>query len=88
MIGAQNREPVAILDAAKSGHAAESGRSSRRVRLVKRSPVSMVIGEVEPCPRLLDGVERLVGLAGFTPGRRLDAIMREYQPGRLITSWL
>src|SRR5690348_13565197 len=34
------------------------------------------------------GVERPVGLAGFTPGRRLDAIMRENQPGRLITSWL
>jgi hypothetical protein len=51
-----------------------------------RSPVSMVIDEVEPCPRLLNGVERPGGLAGFTPGRRLDAIMRENQPGRLITS--
>jgi len=44
-----------------------------------RFPVSMVIGEVEPCPRLLDGVQRPAGLAGFTPGRRLDAIMRENQ---------
>lgn len=43
-----------------------------------RFPVSMVIGEVEPCPRLLDGVERPDGLAGFTPGRRLDQIMREH----------
>lgn len=42
-----------------------------------RFPVSMVIGEVEPCPRLLDGVERPDGLAGYTPGRRLDEIMRE-----------
>jgi uncharacterized protein len=42
-----------------------------------RFPVSMVIGEVEPCPRLLQGVARPLGLAGFTPGRRLDEIMRE-----------
>ncbi len=42
-----------------------------------RFPVSMVIGEVEPCPRMPDGVPRPAGLAGFTPGRRLDEIMLE-----------
>lgn len=42
-----------------------------------RFPVSQVIGEVEPCPRLLEGVPRPPGLAGFKPGRRLDEIMRE-----------
>jgi uncharacterized protein len=42
-----------------------------------RIPVSMVIGDVEPCPRLLDGVAQPPGLAGFTPGRRLDEVMRE-----------
>lgn len=42
-----------------------------------RFPVSQVIGEVEPCPRLLEGVPRPPGLAGFTPGRRLDELMRE-----------
>jgi hypothetical protein len=42
-----------------------------------RFPVSMVIGEVEPCPRMPNGVPRPAGLAGFTPGRRLDDIMQE-----------
>ncbi len=42
-----------------------------------RFPVRVVIGEVEPCPRLLDGVARPPGLAGYTPGRRLDELMRE-----------
>ena len=42
-----------------------------------RFPVTMVVGEVEPCPRMLDGVPRPEGLASFTPGRRLDDIMRE-----------
>ena len=42
-----------------------------------RFPVTMVVGEVEPCPRMPDGVPRPGGLASFTPGRRLDDIMRE-----------
>ena len=42
-----------------------------------RFSVRMVIGEVEPCSRLLNGMERAGGLAGFTPGQRLDEIMRE-----------
>jgi hypothetical protein len=42
-----------------------------------RFPVTMVVGEVEPCPRMPDGVPRPEGLASFTPGRRLDDIMRE-----------
>ena len=44
-----------------------------------RFPVSMVVGEVEPCPRLLEDVVRPLGLAGFTPGRRLDEVMLENQ---------
>jgi uncharacterized protein len=44
-----------------------------------RFPVHMVIGEVEPCPRMPPGVARPAGLAGFTPGRRLDEIMRDSQ---------
>jgi uncharacterized protein len=42
-----------------------------------RFPVSLVIGEVEPCPRLLDGVARPPGLAGYRSGRPLDELMRE-----------
>ena len=42
-----------------------------------RFPVQMVIGEVEPCPRMPQGVARPAGLDGFTPGRRLDEIMQE-----------
>lgn len=42
-----------------------------------RIPVRQVLGEVEPCPRLLPGVARPEGLAGFTPGRRLDEVMTE-----------
>jgi len=42
-----------------------------------RIPVSMVLGEVEPCPRLLQGVQCPAGLAGFIPGRQLDEIMLE-----------
>ena len=44
-----------------------------------RFPVSTAIGEVEPCPRLLDGVPCPPGLDGFIPGRRLDEIMLETQ---------
>jgi len=40
-----------------------------------RFPVRTVIGEVEPCPRMPEGVARPEGLAGFTPDRRLDEIM-------------
>jgi hypothetical protein len=39
--------------------------------------VHMVIGEVETCPRMPQGVARPAGLVGFTPGRRLDEIMQE-----------
>jgi uncharacterized protein len=42
-----------------------------------RFPVRQVVGEVETCPRMPTGVERPEGLAGFTPGRRLDEVMRE-----------
>ena len=42
-----------------------------------RFPVRQVVGEVETCPRMPAGVERPEGLAGFTPGRRLDEVMSE-----------
>jgi nitroimidazol reductase NimA-like FMN-containing flavoprotein (pyridoxamine 5'-phosphate oxidase superfamily) len=42
-----------------------------------RFPVTQVIGAAEPCPRLLPGVAFPPGLAGFTPGRRLDEVMTE-----------
>ena len=42
-----------------------------------RFPVRQVVGEVEICPHMPAGVERPEGLAGFTPGRRLDEVMSE-----------
>jgi hypothetical protein len=42
-----------------------------------RIPVRTVIDEIEPCPRLLTGVARPEGLAGFTDGRTLDDVMPE-----------
>jgi nitroimidazol reductase NimA-like FMN-containing flavoprotein (pyridoxamine 5'-phosphate oxidase superfamily) len=42
-----------------------------------RFPVTQVIGAAEPCPRMPAGVPYPPGLAGFTPGRRLDEIMTE-----------
>jgi len=44
-----------------------------------RFPVTQVLGAVEPCPRLPAGVPYPPGLAGFTPGRRLDELMLENQ---------
>jgi nitroimidazol reductase NimA-like FMN-containing flavoprotein (pyridoxamine 5'-phosphate oxidase superfamily) len=43
-----------------------------------RIPVRTVIGEVETCPRMPDGVARPEGLAGFAPGRDLDDVMLEH----------
>lgn len=40
-----------------------------------RYPVAQVIGAAEPCQHLPDGVAVPPGLAGFTPGRRLDEIL-------------
>lgn len=42
-----------------------------------RFPVRQVVGNAETCPRMPRGVERPEGLAGFTPGRRLDEVMSE-----------
>ena len=42
-----------------------------------RFPVTQVIGAVEPCSRMQAGVAFPEGLAGFTPGRRLDELMTE-----------
>jgi nitroimidazol reductase NimA-like FMN-containing flavoprotein (pyridoxamine 5'-phosphate oxidase superfamily) len=42
-----------------------------------RFPVHQVIGAAEPCPRMPERVVYPPGLAGFTPGRRLDEIMLE-----------
>jgi len=35
-------------------------------------PIRQVIGEAEPCPRLLPGVAVPEGVRGYRPGRRLD----------------
>lgn len=40
-------------------------------------PVTQVLGEPEPCPRLLDGVERPATLDDYAAGRRLDEVLRE-----------
>jgi uncharacterized protein len=42
-----------------------------------RFPVTQVIGAVEPCPRMPQGVAYPAGLAGFRDGRRLDEVMLE-----------
>ncbi len=42
-----------------------------------RFPVRMVVDEVQPCPRMPEGVARPEGLSAFTPGRRLDEAMLE-----------
>ncbi len=44
-----------------------------------RFPVTMVVGEAEPCPRLMEGVTRPDGLSAFQPGRRLDDALLENQ---------
>lgn len=43
-----------------------------------RIPVRTVLGDIEPCPRLLADVQRPDGLAGFTAGRTLDEVMLEH----------
>ncbi len=43
----------------------------------ERLPVRMVLGEPEPCPRLLPGVERPATLAGFRAGRTLEEALTE-----------
>ena len=52
----------------------------------ERIPVRTVLGAPEPCPRLLDGVERPESLGGYSEGRLLgealqDAYLLHY-PGR------
>ena len=43
----------------------------------ERIPVRTVLGEPEPCARLVEGVERPPGLAGYAEGRRLDEAVAE-----------
>lgn len=43
----------------------------------ERLPVRMVIGEPEPCPRLMEGVARGADLKAYQPGRTLDDALRE-----------
>lgn len=43
----------------------------------ERLPVRTVIGEPEPCPRLLPGVARPSSLAGYKAGRPLDSALSE-----------
>ena len=45
----------------------------------ERIPVRTVLGAPEPCPRLLDGVERPRSLHGYSEGRLLgDALQEAY----------
>jgi nitroimidazol reductase NimA-like FMN-containing flavoprotein (pyridoxamine 5'-phosphate oxidase superfamily) len=43
----------------------------------ERVPVSLVIGEPEPCPRLMQGVSRPNTLAGYRAGRPLEEALTE-----------
>lgn len=43
----------------------------------ERLPVRMVIGEAEPCPRLMEGVQRGADLAAYQPGRTLEEALIE-----------
>jgi uncharacterized protein len=43
----------------------------------ERIPVRTVLGAPEPCPRLLDGVERPASLSGYSEGRLLGEALRE-----------
>jgi len=43
----------------------------------ERLPVRTVIGEPEPCPRLMEGVERPETLAGYRAGRALEEALIE-----------
>jgi nitroimidazol reductase NimA-like FMN-containing flavoprotein (pyridoxamine 5'-phosphate oxidase superfamily) len=43
----------------------------------ERIPVRTVLGAPEPCPRLLDGVERPASLGGYSEGRLLEDALRD-----------
>lgn len=43
----------------------------------ERLPVRTVLGEPEPCPRLLEGVKRGEDLGAYRPGRLLEDALRE-----------
>lgn len=43
----------------------------------ERIPVRTVLGRPEPCPRLLDGVERPASLGGYSEGRLLEDALRD-----------
>ena len=43
----------------------------------ERIPVRTVLGAPEPCPRLLDGVERPASLSGYSEGRLLEDALRD-----------
>ena len=43
----------------------------------ERIPVSTIVGHPEPCPRLLEGVERPPVLAGYASGRLLEDALTE-----------
>jgi len=43
----------------------------------ERLPIRQVVGEPEPCPRLLPGVKRPSNLEGYRPDRPLEEALRE-----------
>jgi len=42
-----------------------------------RIPVRQVLGEAEPCPRQVPGLEVPAGLKGYSAGRTLEAALVE-----------
>jgi hypothetical protein len=43
----------------------------------ERMPVRMMLGEAEPCPRLMEGVQRGADLKAYQPGRALEEALLE-----------
>ncbi len=89
---AELRQSTALEIKATSVVAMEIERASAKIRAkgvadddedyalpiyAERLPVRLVMGDPEPCPRLLDGVVRPDSLAGYHGGRALEEALRE-----------
>ena len=89
---AELRQSTALEIKATSVVAMEIERASAKIRAkgvadddedyalpiyAERLPVRLVMGDPEPCPRLLDGVVRPDSLAGYHGARALEEALRE-----------
>ena len=89
---AELRQSTALEIKATSVVAMEIERASAKIRAkgvadddedyalpiyAERLPIRLVMGDPEPCPRLLDGVVRPDSLAGYHGGRALEEALRE-----------